>query len=179
MSLHSKPCVSLWPLKENSPVHEILWSITSTDTSKGWIWPLKTGLILAAAQHMHLGFTDPFLLACKRRDCGAAFPKCELEPNFWAAGLSCVSHVVLWHNRMLLQLGHFGNPVNHAAPHGVTSAQLTGWNLLCLAQHWRRKCILSVCPVAWQVFSIHNCRNKLFIKGSCYFGPWTKKVFCK
>lgn len=86
----------------------------------------------------HLGFTDPFLLACERRDCGAAFPKRELEPNFWAAGLSCASPAVLWHNRMLLQLEHFGNPVNDAAPCGVASTQLTGWNLLCLAWHWRK-----------------------------------------
>ena len=136
--LCSKPWVSLWPLAENSPVCEMMRSIASIDTSKDCFWPLKTGLILAAAQHIPPGVQWSMSSGIWERDCGAAFPNPELEPNFWAAGLSCASHAVLWHNRMLLQLEHFGNPVNDVAPRGVTSTQLTGWNLLHLAQLWRK-----------------------------------------
>ena len=50
-SLCSKSWVLLWPLAENSPVCGTMWSITPIDTSKSCFWPLKTGLILAAAQH--------------------------------------------------------------------------------------------------------------------------------
>lgn len=105
--------------------------------SKGCFGLLKLDSFWLQHKMSHLGFNDPFVLACKRRDCGAAFPKYELGPNFWEAGLSCGSHAVPWHNGVLLQLEHFDNPVNDAAPHGVASNQLTGWNLLCLAWHWR------------------------------------------
>lgn len=87
----------------------------------------------------HQGFIYPFLLAWERRDCGAAFLKRELEPNSWEEGLDCESRAVLWHhNEMLLQLEHFGSLASDAAPLGVASTQLTGWNLLPLAWHWKK-----------------------------------------
>lgn len=66
MSLCSKPLVSLWPLAENSPVCEMMRSITSIDTSKGC---LKLASFLLQHSTSHLGFTDPFLLAEKRLWC--------------------------------------------------------------------------------------------------------------
>lgn len=51
MSPYSKLWVSLWPL----PVCEVVGSKTPLHTSEGCSWPLKTVLVLAAAQHIPPG----------------------------------------------------------------------------------------------------------------------------